>query len=92
MEHRWSRREKILFNVILKCKGKDNFSGQTRDICQDGMFVRVERDLYRKGDIFDVEFFRNEKAESNHYFKKAWVVHCNNEGIGLMFIAASGQK
>jgi len=88
MEHRWSKRQPLVLDVVLKCSGKPDLIVRARDIAHDGMFVCVKRGSLRKGDILDVEFSLEDELGSKHYCQKAWVVHSSDEGAGLMFITA----
>ncbi len=86
MEHRLCERQPLGLEVVLKRTGKPELITKAQDIAQDGMFVCVERGFLRKGETLDVEFFLKEDSGFMHYCKKVWVVHCNDAGVGLMFI------
>ncbi len=87
MEHRLSERRPSDLELILKRSGKSDLTAQAHDIAQDGMFICVAGGCLRQGEMFDVEFALEKPSGAKRYSQKAWVVHCSDEGVGVMFIA-----
>ncbi|NIR31932.1 MAG: PilZ domain-containing protein [Gammaproteobacteria bacterium] len=86
MDHRCLRREAHRFRVEL-WSGSDSLGCfTTRDVSPEGAFVETGPVDFRAHEMVTVSFHLESAGISRHDVP-ALVVHCSDEGLGLMYAA-----
>ncbi len=87
MEHRFSSRSRMGFDVVLYENGIPFGVGIGRDISLLGMYVETpSAQSLRRHQILEVEFAgKTRSAQSRRYRFPAMVVRHESDGIGLIF-------
>lgn len=84
MEHRWSERKPIEMEVALYYAPVGTIVGKTRDVSLEGMFVHtpgLELPLHAE---LEVSFVTRSGPDEHEHHLPAYVVHGDDEGVGLM--------
>lgn len=87
MEHRWHVRKNISLDVQLNHRNLPDIHGKTINISMGGMFVEANLTGISKCMSLDVMLSRHEDEKTRHCHIKAYVIHKNKNGVGLMFYA-----
>lgn len=91
MEHRWSKRYPVEFNVRLLQHGHRIATCKVRDIGIEGMFLDAGPLDYRANTLLNVEFdgvASRYCTKQCSYRIQVIVVHHASQGIGLMILKA----
>lgn len=84
IEQRWSERKPIEMDVALYYPPVGTIMGRTRDISLEGMFVRTHGAELPVETELQVSFVTEGQARSHEHRMPAYVVHGNDDGVGLM--------
>jgi c-di-GMP-binding flagellar brake protein YcgR len=83
MEHRCYKRQPVQLEVQLKRQGRTVLRGQIRDIGLGGMYIQTASGALQEREVLEVELILN----STVCHMKAWVVHRDQAGAGMMLSA-----
>jgi len=84
MEHRWSERKNVTMDVTLHYDPVGQISGKTRDVSLEGMFVETEGVTIPSRAEVKVLFESKDHGTKYSHCVPAYVVHNNDNGVGLM--------
>ncbi len=85
MEHRLRSRCELAIDVVVHGRNGLALQGRTRDISPDGMFIRIPDKAVRTNKMVDVELPQGVCLHG-------WVVHVEDEGIGIMFHSVDSKE
>ncbi len=78
MEHRLKNRCELSLDVVVHGRNGLTLHGRTHDISLDGMFIQLARQAVSINKIVEIEL-------PHGVWLHGWVVHVEDEGIGIMF-------
>lgn len=84
MEHRWSERKQVTMDVTLHYDPVGQISGKTRDISLEGMFIETDGVTIPSRAEVKVMFETNTLGAKQSHCVPAYVVHNDENGIGLL--------
>ncbi len=85
MEHRLRNRCELSMDVVVHGRDGLTLHGRTHDISPDGMFIRLPGEAVSDRKVVEIEISRD-------VWLHGWVVHVEDEGIGVMFHSIDGRE
>ena len=83
MEHRCYKRQPIQLEAQIKCQNRTVIQGQIQNIGLGGMYIQMAPGTLQEREVLEIELILN-SAECH---MKAWVVHRDHAGAGIMLSA-----
>ena len=84
VEHRWSDRKDISVDIHLYYPPIGMLHGKTRNISLEGMFVDIRGITIPPQARLDAWFTTEARGQQLEHRIRAHVIHCCDEGVGLM--------
>ncbi len=85
MDHRWSARKSVDFNVKLENSALGQVEGSVKDIGLGGMFCKLKDSLIKVNTSVDLKFNLPEGDSDKVHSIGAVVTHVTDDGIGMTF-------
>jgi len=91
LENRNGERVPARVNVVLFQRGLPIFSGRSRNIGANGLYLQMPNSLLNIDDRVDLDVCFYEYGQVKHDRLSATVVHIQSDGIGFMFDSPNEQ-
>lgn len=86
MEHRWSIRKPVVFDVLVFNEEHRGVTCRAYNIGMEGMFIGTGSLRVARNSILDIEFALNDRSGQRVSYRiPVFVRHVSNGGIGIMF-------
>lgn len=89
MEHRWSTRRPVEFDVTIHQTGFSAVPARALNIGLEGMFLKTGRAVCPRNTPLEVEFKLDSRPDAESFRVPALVIHNTCGGMGVMFRLSS---